>query len=151
MLIINLKTSIFIILMALMISGCGPSIPRNELHDLPPLMEIVALNVSEMELKLRITHRNKRVRESNQLSCQLALKDFKPIQFDQIPLPNLTHYAKETLTVDINQNSEINFDSKLKELPYVLDCFLHSENFRNEQIVKKSILYQVPGSNYEYR
>lgn len=134
-----------------LLSGCGPSIPRTELHDLPPLIEIVALDFNSKQLKARITHRNKNTRENNQLSCQLALKDFEAIRFDSITVPNLTTYAKETVNIDLSDSQFPQLNQLSKELPYVLDCFLFSENFRKEQVIKKATLFQVPGSEYEFR
>lgn len=151
MLKINLKRLLLPLLIILLASGCGPTIPKSELHDLPPLMEIVSLNLNEKQLKLRLTHRNKRIRQNNQLSCQLALKDFTPVRFNQVQLPDLTHYAKETITINIDQKGQLNIKAEPKELAYVLDCYLYSENFRDEQIIKKSTLYKVPGTNDEYR
>lgn len=151
MLIIKLKFIAFSLILTFMLSSCGPTIPRSELHDLSPLMEVVNLNLNDKQLKLRITHRNKRVREANQLSCQLAIKDNAPVRFKRIQLPDLTHYAKETISIQLEPNSLIKINKNIKELPYVLDCFLYSENFRDEQIIKKANLYKVPGTISEYR
>ncbi len=143
---ITLITFCFITLQA-----CGPSIPRTELSDLPPLIEIVSLNLSEQQLKLRVSHRNKITRKDNQLSCQLALKDFIPIKFNRVTLPDMTTYAKETIDIKLDQTNLPKVDKQQKGLPYVLDCYIFSENFRDEQIIKKASLFKVPGISGEYR
>ncbi|MCX7552976.1 hypothetical protein OS175_03720 [Marinicella sp. S1101] len=137
--------------LVLFLAACGSRVPRSELQDLRPLVEIVAFDISLQNLKLRISHRNKTTRENNQLNCQLAIKDLSAIQFEQVALPDLTNYAKET--IDINWEKPANFalSNQPSELPYVLDCYLYAENFRDERVIKKGSLYKVPGTSGEYR
>lgn len=146
----SLITAITLTLILLLV-GCASSVPRTELQDLRPLVEIVAFDISQQNLKLRVTHRNKTTRENNQLNCQLAIKDLSAIQFDQVTLPDLTNYAKET--IDIKWVKPVNFvlSNHPSELPYVLDCYLYAENFRDERVIKKGSLYKVPGTSGEYR
>jgi len=132
-------------------SSCGTSVPRNELQNLPVLIEIMGINLSNGELKVRISHRNNLTRKNNQLSCQLALKDLTPIKFNQIPLPDLTNYAVETVDIKLPPLDLPAANKRSKELPYVLDCHLFSENFRQEHVIKKSTLFRVPGSVADYR
>lgn len=136
---------------SLILTGCGTSVPRNELQNLPALIEIMAINLVDGKLKVRVSHRNNMTRENNQLSCQLALKDYKPIEFNQIPLPNLTNYAIETVNIRLPLSDLPKSITNVKELPYVLDCYLFSDNFKEERLIKKSTLFQVPGSLADYR
>lgn len=137
--------------LAFTLVACGSSVPRKDLQNLPSLIEIVALDFEHNKLKLRISHRNKTARVDNQLSCQLAIKDFKPVKVSAINLPDLTNYATETITTDIALDALALDTAKHKELPYVLDCFLFSSNFRKEHIIKKAITYQTPGEPAVYR
>ncbi|WP_223789689.1 hypothetical protein [Marinicella meishanensis] len=146
----NNTTKLILTALVLSTAGCN-SVPRTELQNLPSLIEIVSFQVPEAQLKLRLSHRNKSTRENNQLSCQLAIKDQPAFAFNAIPVPDMTTYAVETLDIDLRDQTMPAIVPGSAELPYVLDCFLFSENFRTEQIVKRAILYLVPGSNDEYR
>ena len=142
---------IIIITTCLVLSSCGSSVPRNELQNLPSLIEIMGIDLADGELKIRISHRNRLTRKNNQLSCQLALKDYTPIKFNQIQLPDLTNYAVETIDIKLSTIDLPVVDSEHKQMPYVLDCYLFSETFREEHLIKKSTLFRVPGSTAEYR
>lgn len=137
--------------LVLSLSGCGSSVPRKDLQNLPSLIEIISLDFNDNKLKLRISHRNKTAREGNQLSCQLALKDFKALKMNAINLPDLTNYATETVTINIPLHELSLSPAAHRELPYVLDCFLFSTNFRKEQVIKKAVVYQTPGAPGIYR
>ncbi|MCB1583399.1 MAG: hypothetical protein R3E90_14020 [Marinicella sp.] len=143
---------IFTIVICLtLLAACGSSVPRKELQNLPSLIEIIALDFNQNKLKLRVSHRNSTAREGNQLSCQLALKDFSPLKVTAINLPDLTNYATETITSEISLN-QLTLDPQThSNLPYVLDCFLFSSNFRKEHIIKKAVVYQTPGAPGIYR
>jgi len=140
--------SLFIL--ACLAAGCTP-VPRTELQDLPSLVEIVAFNVPQAQLKLRLSHRNKDTRENNQLSCQMAIKDQPAFDFSAIPVPDMTTYAVETIDIDLSGQTMPSGIDGADQLPYVLDCFLFSANFRTEQIVKRGSLFLIPGSENEYR
>lgn len=145
------KPFTFSLLLGLLLTAGCSSVPRSELQNLPSLIEIVAFQVSEAQLKLRLSHRNKTTRKSNQLSCQLAIKDQPAFAFNAIPVPDMTNYAVETIDIDLHDQTMPVIAKGAAELPYVLDCFLFSENFRTEQILKRATLYLVPGSDHEYR
>ncbi len=145
----NTNTAL-LILLSLALSNCTP-VPKTELHNLPSLIEIVMLDLSSEQLKVRLSHRNRLTRENNQLSCQLAIKERQAIEFNGIPIPDLTTYAVETIDISLINKNLPKAGEKYKQLPYVLDCFLFSENFRKEHVIKKSILYPVPGTKHEYR
>jgi hypothetical protein len=134
-----------------MLTACGSPVPRKDMQNLPSLIEIVALNLKENSIKLRVSHRNRATRENNQLSCQLAIKDFEPIQLTAIVLPDLTNYATETIETNIAIQQFGQSLQSHQELAYVLDCFLFSSNFRKEHIIKKSFVYQTPGERHLYR
>ena len=136
---------------SLILSSCGSSVPRNELQNLPALIEIMGINLANGDLRVRISHRNNLTRENNQLSCQLALKDFTAIKFSKIPLPDLTNYAVETIDIKLSPADFPAASLGHKEMSYVLDCYLFSANFREEHLIKKSTLFRVPGSQAEYR
>jgi hypothetical protein len=142
---------IIITILSLLLSSCGSSIPRNELQNLPSLIEIMAINMDSGELRVRVSHRNNLTKKNNQISCQLALKDLSPIKFNEISLPDLTNYATETVSIMLPQSDLPTVTTRNKEMPYVLDCYLFSENFREEHLIKKSTLFKVPGTNAEYR
>lgn len=138
-------------LLALSLVSCAGSVPRRDLQNLPSLIEIVAVNFSQQALKIRVSHRNKTARTGNQLSCQLAIKDSTAIQFNEIPVPDLTTYAVETLDINLPSSQHDFLNEQSRELPYVLDCFLFSENFRKEHLIKKATLFLVPGTENTYR
>lgn len=141
----SLTVATFVIL------GCTSSVPHSELQDLPSLIEIKNINLNNGQLELRVSHRNKETRMNNQLSCQLALKDFPPIKFNEIPLPDLTNYAVETVGINLSSENLPKTKTVNKTLPYVLDCYLFSSNFREERSIKRSTLYPVPGNQAVYR
>lgn len=142
---------ITLIFITAMLSACGAPNFRTDLQNLPSLVEIVALDFKNNSIKLRVSHRNKTTREGNQLSCQLAIKDYAPISINALNLPNLTNYATETVESQIPlEQLKVALDQH-SELPYVLDCFLFSTNFRKEQVIKKSIIYATPGEPWVYR
>lgn len=134
-----------------LLTACGSSVPRKDMQNLPSLLEVVALDFENNSIKLRISHRNSTTREDNQLSCQLAIKDFKPIKINALNLPDLTNYATETLEFKITLQQLGLSTEKYEELPYVLDCFLFSTNFKKEHIIQKSVVYQTPGAPHLYR
>ncbi len=146
----KIKT-ITVTLLTLSLLSCTGSVPRRDLQNLPSLVEIVAVNFNQQDLKIRVSHRNKTARVGNQLSCQLAIKDSKPLQFNEIPVPDLTTYAVETLDIKLPTGQQAFLRENNKELPYVLDCFLFSENFRKEHLIKKASLFLVPGTENTYR
>lgn len=134
-----------------LLSSCTSSVPRSELQNLPSLIEIKGVNLIDGDLKIRVSHRNNLTRKNNQLSCQLALKDFMPFKFNKIPLPDLTNYAVETIDIKLPAVDLPPVNKMTKDMPYVLDCFLFSQNFREEHLIKKSTLFRVPGSQADYR
>ena len=136
---------------SILVSSCSSSVPRNELQNLPSLIEIMGINLSDGDLKVRISHRNNLTRINNKLSCQLALKDFTPIKFNELPLPDLTNYAVETMDIKLSTADLPPVNKSSSEMPYVLDCYLFSENFREEHLIKKSTFFRVPGTEAEYR
>ena len=71
---------IILLTVTFILSSCGSSVPRNELQNLPALIEIMSIDLADGDLKLRVSHRNNLTRNNNQLNCQLALKDFTPIK-----------------------------------------------------------------------
>ena len=136
----SIKTlSLFVVFTGL-ITGCAGSIPRNELQNLPSLIEVVLLDVADAQLKVRLTHRNNTPREDIKLSCQLALKDFQAIEFKPIDVPNMTTALTAMPTLDKEAN-----------IPYVLDCYLFSSNFKREHLIKRSTLFKVPGTTNQFR
>ena len=139
-----------LLLITFVLSSCT-SVPRNELRNLPSLIEIKSINFTNGLLQLRISHRNSLTRENNQLSCQLTLKNFPPIKFNRISLPDLTNYAIETIDINLTPDKLPSIDQAQKSISYVLDCYMFSENFQEEHIIKKSILFQVPGIKAEFR
>ncbi len=147
----TLSNSFICIFSCLALLSCGPGVPRKDLQNLPSLIEIIAINFDQNELKIRVSHRHKTTREGNQLSCQLAIKDYSPITFNEIPVPNLTTYAVETLDISLASDNQDFATEKNHELPYVLDCFLFSDNFRKEHLINKATLYRVPGTINTYR
>ncbi|MGJ8663446.1 MAG: hypothetical protein ACSHWU_07340 [Marinicella sp.] len=146
-----MKTIKFIIISSLTLTMGCTSVPKTELQNLPSLIEIIVLDLSQPALNIRVSHRNKTPRLSNKLNCQLAIKDQSPIKFNGISVPDLSTFATETLRVNITQNELPVIPEKQKELPYVLDCYLESENFRTEHIIKKATLFRVPGRLNEFR
>ncbi len=146
----NIQIIILFTIILILVS-CGSSVPRNELQNLPALIEIMGVDLADGKLKLRVSHRNNLTRKNNQISCQLALKDFTPIKFNNIALPDLTNYAVETLDVNLSPTDLPAVNQSHKEMPYVLDCYLFSDNFREEHLIKKSTLFRVPGSKADYR
>ena len=146
----SIKTlSLFVVFTGL-ITGCAGSIPRNELQNLPSLIEVVLLDVADAQLKVRLTHRNNTPREDIKLSCQLALKDFQAIEFKPIDVPNMTSYATETLDLTTALTAMPPLD-KEANIPYVLDCYLFSSNFKREHLIKRSTLFKVPGTTNQFR
>ena len=144
-------TLISVILAMLILTACSSRVPRKDLQNLPSLIEIKALDFAQNTISLRVSHRNRATREDNQLSCQLSIKDHQTVQFSGLNLPDLTTYAVETVTADLQlQSLEIN-TKQSNELSYALDCFLFSSNFRTEQIINKAIVYRVPGEPDTYR
>lgn len=140
-----------LLLLAIVLMASCSSAPRTELHNLPSMVEIVSLNLSETHIKIRVSHRNRHTRKNNQLSCQLAIKDHEVIEFNAIPIPDLTTYAVETVNINLSSNELPDSLSDDDELPYALDCFLFSENFRKEHVIKTATLFSVPGTTGEYR
>ncbi len=145
----NLKIALTMLLTFSLV-GCT-SVPKTELQNLPSMVEIVMLNLADAQLKVRVSHRNRTTRENNQLSCKLAIKDHPSVEFNAIPIPDLTTYAVETVEISLADQTLPAADNNHGDLPYVLDCFLFSENFRNEHLVKKATLYPVPGTKAEFR
>ncbi len=143
--------SITLISGLIILANCSSSVTRKDIQNLPPLVEIVVLDVAQNTLKLRVSHRHQISRKDNKLSCQLAIQDLAPLKIQQTPLPDLTTFATETTDISINTTALSESGKLNKELPYVLDCFLFSENFRKEQVLKKGVLYKVPGSLAAYR
>ena len=149
----HMKTNCkFLLLTSIIIlSSCTSSAPRNELQNLPTLVEIIGINLSDGKTKVRVSHRNNVTRENSQLSCQLTLKDFKPIQFNKISLPDMTNFAVETTTITLPKDKLPALSKNNNQMPYALDCQLFSDNFRDEHLIKKAILYPVPGTHGEFR
>lgn len=131
--------------------GCTSSVPHNEFQNLPSVIEIKHINLNNGQLELRVSHRNKETRVNNQISCQLAFKDFPPLTFDEVAIPDLTNYAIETVDINLPPKSLPKINKEIKALPYVLDCYLFSSNFREEHSINKSTLYPVPGNHAVYR
>ncbi|MFC3194560.1 hypothetical protein ACFODZ_09960 [Marinicella sediminis] len=145
------KILTLIITTSLVLAACGQRAPRKDLSNLPSLIQIISLDFRQNEVRLRVSHRNRATRMDNQLSCQLAIKDQQAIQINSMTLPDLTTYATETITTQLPLSS-LNMDhDDGNELPYVLDCFLFSSNFRKEQVITRASLYPVPGNNGTYR
>jgi len=146
------KTRYLILLSScLLITACGNPVPRKDLQNLPTLIQIIQLDLAENEARVRISHRNRTTREGNQLSCQLAIKDQPAIQANAINLPDLTTFATETVVLPLPLTQlQLDADDQ-SELPYVLDCFLFSSNFRKEQIITRASLFPVPGTTQQYR
>ena len=135
----------------LLMAGCGNPVPRKDLQNLPTLIQIIQLDLQQNEARIRLSHRNRIPRKDNQLSCQLAIKDQPAIQANAISLPDLTTFATETITLPLPL-SELQLEpGDQAELPYVLDCFLFSSNFRKEQVITRATLYPVPGTQLQYR
>jgi len=145
------KIQLLSILITVFILNSCTSVPRSELQNLPSLIEIKSINFEDGLMQVRISHRNNSTKKNNLLSCQLAFKNFAPIAFNQIPLPDLTNYAVEIIDIKLSSIDLPAVDQVGKEMSYVLDCFVFSENYREEHIIKKSILFLVPGSEAEYR
>jgi len=135
----------------ILVSSCGSSVPRNELQNLPSLIEIMGINLTAGDLKIRVSHRNNLTRINNKLNCQLALKDFTPIKISELPLPDLTNYAVETVDIKLSPADLSPANQSSDEIPYVLDCYLFSENFSEEHLIKKSTFFRVPGTEADYR
>jgi hypothetical protein len=149
--IISHKTLLSCFLLIILLSGCGNPAPRQELQNLPSLIQVIRLDFSDNLVRLRVSHRNRTPREGNQLSCQLAIRDQPAIQANAVNLPDLTTYATETITLPMNLTQlDIDHD-RVTELPYVLDCHLFSSNFRKEHVITRASLYPVPGSKNSYR
>lgn len=142
---------LILLTLTVVLSNCGSSVPRNELQNLPALIDIISLNLTDGNLKARVSHRNNLTRKNNQFNCQIALKDFNTIKFKDIKLPDLTNYAVETVDIKLPSTELPAIKSSTDELSYVLDCYLFSDNFREEHIIKKATLYKVPGSLAEFR
>jgi len=132
------------------LSSCGSRLPRKDLQNLPTLIEIISLNLKTKSIKLRVSHRNRDTRENNQLSCQLTIEGLHNIEITNVAIPDLGAYAIETIEATITSES-LNINTLQKSLPYVLDCYLTSDNFKNEQVIKKAIIYQIPGQTASYR
>jgi hypothetical protein len=142
---------LFVLISVLLITACGSPVPRKDLQNLPTLVQIIQLDLAQNEARVRISHRNRTTREDNQLSCQLAIKDQPAIQANAIDLPDLTSYATETIVLPLPLTQlQLTADDQ-SEMPYVLDCFLFSSNFRKEQIITRTSLFRVPGSTQKYR
>jgi hypothetical protein len=148
---LNINTAYLLLLGFSMLSACGSSIPRKDLQNLPTLVEIMALDFNTNTVKLRVSHRNRTTREQNQLSCQLAINNQAAVQLTNVSIPDLTTYAVETVEIPIDLSQTLITNEQPKELPYVLDCFLTSINFRKEQIVSKATVYQIPGETHIFR
>ena len=146
----SIKSFSLVVVLSFLITACSGSVPRNELQNLPSLVEVVLLDVADARLKVRLTHRNNTPREDIKLSCQLALKDFNAIEFKPIDVPNMTSYATETLDL-ITDMAAIPAVYNAANIPYVLDCFLFSSNFKREHLIKRSTLFKVPGTNNQFR
>ncbi|TDR23199.1 hypothetical protein [Marinicella litoralis] len=135
----------------LLLTACGTPNTRKDLQNLPSLIEIVALDLNQQTIKLRISHRNQSPRLDNQLSCQLAVKDFAPITLQALKIPDLTTFATETVQSTF-KSTQLNASLKqYKALPYVLDCFLFSSTFMKEHIISKATIYRIPGEQNSYR
>lgn len=147
----NLRTTLVTTLLIITLNSCSTSISRNELQNLPSLIDITGIDLTDGQLKIRVSHRNNKTRLNSKLSCQLALKDHKPIKFKQLPLPDLTNYAVETIDYTFPEDEIPSMAQSNSKLPYVLDCYLFSDNFREEHLIKKATLYKVPGSQGKFR
>lgn len=132
------------------ITGCS-STPRTQHHNLPTQIDIVALDLQNMQWKLRIKHRHRDTKTGNQLSCTMDFDD-RQLSFRPQPLPDLTINATETITVQKIDTNLPGLSNKVQpSIDYQLSCQLSSDNFDTETITKKSVLYQVPGEQGLYR
>jgi len=135
----------------LLLSSCGTPIPRNDLQNLPSLIEIIELNIKQQTINLRISHRNRSPKTENHLSCELSIQDQPSIKLTSIPIPDLTTYATETVQLKFeSEPPAVNFGLH-NALPYELDCLLSSNTFGKEHIVSKATIYPIPGKENSYR
>lgn len=136
----------------MMISGCSTS-PRIQHNNLPTQVDIVSLDLSNMQWKLRLKHRHQDTRKGSRIACQMSF-DSRHLSFLPQKLPDLTINAIEIITV---QNIEIDAEpsdvlrKERTSVEYRLSCQLSSDNFSTETINKNSVLYPVPGQQNLYR
>ena len=146
----NLTRHCFLLLTLTFLTACAPSIPRSELQNLPPLVEIISLDLQDKKITLRVSNRNTTTRKNNVLSCDINIVKLNPIKIESITIPDLTNYAKETINIDLS--SSIGSEHQLSpSMNYELDCQVSSEKFQNVQILKQGKLFKIPGTIAEYR
>lgn len=143
----NLKKT-FILCTTLLLSSCGG--PVSKKAELPPVINIQNLDFASGQVALLLTHRQRETTTQNVLACQIAIKDGPAYRFTTDQVPDLTPYANELIKVTIDEL--ISTESPYGEsFSYVLDCTLDSEEMSRQRLLKRSVMYRIPGKTTEYR
>ncbi|MCF6301145.1 MAG: hypothetical protein L3J52_08520 [Proteobacteria bacterium] len=134
----------------ILITSCG-GVPRSKKQNLPPTIDIALLDFNQGLIILRVKHRHIKASSENKLSCKISFTDIDEHQFDNQPVPDLTSFATETVSINIESLQKTKHSTTNGSIDYVLACSLSSEEFSTVHLVNRSTLYLVPGENSIYR
>jgi len=148
--LIKMKTIIIFVLCLILITSCG-GVRKSKKQNLPPTIDIALLDFNQGLIKLRVKHRHIKASTENELSCEISFKNIDEHQFDNQHIPDLTSFATETISVNIESLQKTRHSTTNGSIDYILECSLSSEEFATIHLVNRSTLYLVPGENSIYR
>ncbi len=129
-----------LVVLAVLLTACGPPRLEKPNTNLPTLIEITYLDAGKNRMDIRLSHRQAKQRAASNLECRLKLNNNDEQTLPTLQVPALTAYARERLSWILPDGFTIPVQDRIE---YLLDCSLKSNQDRTEYFKSRGSLYRL--------